>query len=235
MAVNEQIVTGRKFRKLLDEATKLWQRISFWTKATDVEFDDGQTAESKMGAIKGITTDLNVTETGYAADATMLTQLYSEITGLNLKDQELQNALAALDTRVTNAINGGDLAPKVTIDLLNAPYTDSTDSSYAVQSAQKSLSVVCDVKNCTTQRVWNYPIKITKGMKLIYNVSGAQYGQGSSVKSSGIRIGSNVIGFGSGTIDLAPYLNQTLTFSAFLVGYAGSTVINFNKMTVTNA
>ena len=46
----------------------------------------------------------------------------SEITGLNLKDQELQNALAALDTRVTNAINGGDLAPKVTIDLLNAPY-----------------------------------------------------------------------------------------------------------------
>lgn len=79
MAVNEQIVTGRKFRKLLDEATKLWQRISFWTKATDVEFDDGQTAESKMGAIKGITTDLNVTETGYAADATMLTQLYSEI------------------------------------------------------------------------------------------------------------------------------------------------------------
>lgn len=79
MAVNEQIVTGRKFRKLLDEATKLWQRISFWTKATDVEFDDGQTAESKMGAIKGITTDLNVTETGYAADATMLTQLYSDI------------------------------------------------------------------------------------------------------------------------------------------------------------
>ena len=152
-----------------------------------------------------------------------------------MKDQELQNALSALDTRVTNAINGGDLTPKVTIDLLNAPYTDSTDSSYAVQSAQKSLSVVCDVKNCTTQRVWNYPIKITKGMKLIYNVSGAQNGQGSSVKSNGIRIGSNVVGFGSGMIDLAPYLNQTLTFSAFLVGYAGTTVINFNTMTVTNA
>ena len=146
-----------------------------------------------------------------------------------------QNALSALDTRVTNAINGGDLTPKVTIDLLNAPYTDSTNSSYAVQSAQKSLSVVCDVKNCTTQRVWNYPIKITKGMKLIYNVSGAQNGQGSSVKSNGIRIGSNVVGFGSGMIDLAPYLNQTLTFSAFLVGYAGTTVINFNTMTVTNA
>ena len=58
MAVNEVIVTGRKFRKLLDEATRLWQRISFWTKASDVEFDDGKTAEEKVfnltagGAIK---------------------------------------------------------------------------------------------------------------------------------------------------------------------------------------
>ena len=95
MAVNEQIVTGRKFRKLLDEATKLWQRISFWTKATDVEFDDGQTAESKMGAIKGITTDLNVTETGYAADATMLTQLYSDIVPMEIITQAEYNALGS--------------------------------------------------------------------------------------------------------------------------------------------
>ena len=93
MSVNEQIVTGRKFRKLLDEATKLWQRISFWTKATDVEFDDGQTAESKMGAIKGITTDLNVTETGYAADATMLTQLYSDIT---IKTKDIEKIISYL-------------------------------------------------------------------------------------------------------------------------------------------
>ena len=95
MSVNEQIVTGRKFRKLLDEATKLWQRISFWTKATDVEFDDGQTAESKMGAIKGITTDLNVTETGYAADATMLTQLYSDIVPMEIITQAEYNALGS--------------------------------------------------------------------------------------------------------------------------------------------
>lgn len=52
MAINEEIVTGRKFRKLVDEAAKLWQRISFWTKASDVEFDDGQTAEEKIGNLK---------------------------------------------------------------------------------------------------------------------------------------------------------------------------------------
>ncbi len=52
MAINETIVTGRKFRKLIDETTKLWQRISFWTKASDVEFDDGATAEEKLGNLK---------------------------------------------------------------------------------------------------------------------------------------------------------------------------------------
>ena len=92
MAVNESIVTGRKFRKLIDEATKLWQRISFWTKASDVEFDDGQTAETKMGAIKGITADFNVTEEGYAADAKTtseaITQLYSEMIGTILWENQ---------------------------------------------------------------------------------------------------------------------------------------------------
>ncbi len=52
MAINETVVTGRKFRKLVDETRKLWQRISFWTKASDVEFDDGFTAEQKIGNLK---------------------------------------------------------------------------------------------------------------------------------------------------------------------------------------
>ncbi|MBD5395207.1 MAG: hypothetical protein HDR71_13290 [Lachnospiraceae bacterium] len=58
MAVNETIVTGRKFRKLIDETTKLWQRISFWTKASDVEFDDGENAETKFTNILKIVDDL---------------------------------------------------------------------------------------------------------------------------------------------------------------------------------
>lgn len=51
MTINEQIVTGRKFRKLIDEASRLWLRISFWTKASDVEFDDGEDAETKFSNI----------------------------------------------------------------------------------------------------------------------------------------------------------------------------------------
>lgn len=79
MAVNEEIVTGRKFRKLIDEATKLWQRMSFWTKASDVEFDDGSTAETKMGAINGITDSLASTSSNIAASAKAINQLNNKL------------------------------------------------------------------------------------------------------------------------------------------------------------
>lgn len=131
--INEQIVTGRKFRKLIDEVNKIWQRISFWTKASDVEFDDGYTAETKVGAIKGITTDLNTTKTGYAADMTVFAQLYSEF-------QDQRNTLAALDTRVTNAITGGNLAAPFTYDVKNSSYTDNLNNAGMYDAQWSSLT-----------------------------------------------------------------------------------------------
>lgn len=67
--INEQVVTGRAHRVLIDKATKLWQKISFWTKASDVEFNDGNTAETKVGAITGITSSLNSTSNSMALSA----------------------------------------------------------------------------------------------------------------------------------------------------------------------
>ncbi len=49
--MNENIVTGKKYRILVDELSNLWDRISFWTKASDVEFDDGTVLESKMNDV----------------------------------------------------------------------------------------------------------------------------------------------------------------------------------------
>ncbi len=77
--VNEVTVSGRKFRKLVDEATKLWQKISFWTKASDVEFDDGMTAEIKMGAVDGITDSLASTSSKIAASAKALKQVNDKL------------------------------------------------------------------------------------------------------------------------------------------------------------
>ena len=59
MAVNETIVTGRYFRKLIDAANRQWQRFSFWTKASDVEFDDGKNAEEKIIELKNRINELS--------------------------------------------------------------------------------------------------------------------------------------------------------------------------------
>lgn len=84
MAVSEKKVTG-KFYRIWSAADKLWHRISFWTHANDVEFNDGKTAQTKVGAIKGITTSTSATETGYAADATTVAALNQSLGDLSNK------------------------------------------------------------------------------------------------------------------------------------------------------
>lgn len=84
MAVSEKKVTGT-FYRIWSAADKLWHRISFWTHANDVEFNDGKTAQTKVGAIKGITTSTSATETGYAADATTVAALNQSLGNLSNK------------------------------------------------------------------------------------------------------------------------------------------------------
>lgn len=87
MAVNEEIVTGKKFRRLIDIATNKWRRYSFWNKAKDTECEDGTDVETKVGAIKGITTSTNVSETGYAADAKTVSEINQSLTWKQVKTE----------------------------------------------------------------------------------------------------------------------------------------------------
>ena len=71
-----------------------------------------------------------------------VTQLYSDI-------QKLQNDLSALDTRVTNAINGGDLAAPYEIEMLYQPYTDSYPNLNVIEvttSSATELQIYADSK-----------------------------------------------------------------------------------------
>ena len=81
--MSEQIVTGKKYRILTDVAQKIWQRVSFWTKSSDVEFNDGKTAETKVGAIDGITDSLVSTSSNIAASAKAVSELNGNIDKLS--------------------------------------------------------------------------------------------------------------------------------------------------------
>lgn len=83
MAINETIVIGRKFRKCIDPVNKIWQRFSLWTKSPDVEFEDGKDAETKLGMINGITSDLNCEDESIAISASAVRDLSAKFHPIN--------------------------------------------------------------------------------------------------------------------------------------------------------
>ena len=62
-----------------------YEQLSYKTSSQTVDFDDGKTAETKLGAIKGITTSTSVTETGYAADAKTVSEINQSLGNIPIK------------------------------------------------------------------------------------------------------------------------------------------------------
>ena len=91
MAINETSVDGKKYRQ---KTATGWKWYSFITKAKDILFGDGDDAnnnlETNLGSFKGITTSTNVTETGYAADATVVSDLNRSLGGLSFGYNETE-------------------------------------------------------------------------------------------------------------------------------------------------
>lgn len=79
MASTDVIKTGAVYRVLAAISPVTWNKLSFWTKASDVNFNDSKTAEQKVGAIDGISSDENSNSSSYAAS----TELVQGLTGEN--------------------------------------------------------------------------------------------------------------------------------------------------------
>lgn len=60
MAV-ENIVKGKKLRILVDAVNNVWDRISFWTAASDVYMDDNSNLQNKIGNSALNTTNQTIT------------------------------------------------------------------------------------------------------------------------------------------------------------------------------
>lgn len=107
--MKEQIVTGKKFRILADVTSRLWHVISFWTKAQDVEFNDGSNAQAKLGNIVGISDSLTSTASNVAASAKAVKVLNDKVVNQigNLNDQIVtkNNAINDLNSQIANKNN----------------------------------------------------------------------------------------------------------------------------------
>lgn len=93
MSIIETIYKHRKHRVCVGNngVQKIWNRYSFWTHASDVEFDDGSTLEERISSIKGATNDINA-EAGYAADISLV--------------RSIRDTLKNLIDGLSNVVNG---------------------------------------------------------------------------------------------------------------------------------
>lgn len=89
----EQILDGQYFRRLKDATNNVWERLSFWTKAKDVYFEDGSDLETKMsssgtgGSSSIITTGTKIIDTSkvqwVSSTSSFATYVMSMTTGGN--------------------------------------------------------------------------------------------------------------------------------------------------------
>ncbi len=155
--INETWDDGRSYRVKQKDGS--WKKKSFLHKAKDLLFGDGNdltnNAENNLGAIKGLTKSTNVTEEGYAVDATALAEINSKINAKFKKIYSLTEAgtftvdvktitdnyanltgenfiLANSYTRITG-ITGGNLNNSVSPPSFNMSY-DSTNGILTINS-----------------------------------------------------------------------------------------------------
>jgi hypothetical protein len=181
--ISEETITGYKFKKQYtdDEGNEKYKKVSFWTKAVDVEFNDQTNLEEKLGGIKGISTDFNVENIGYVADMTALVQLRLECLSLI---ENINNKYFELNTKVDNAISGGNLSAPVTYNFLDYPYQSwvtnpsghnsgsinvNTSSAFSGSGPFHNDSNGYQPFGVTAGRYWTTPVTIKNGYKLKYN------------------------------------------------------------------
>lgn len=72
----------KKFKKYILTSSG-FQLVSHWTKANTLEFDDGKTAQDKLGAIDGISSSRESNSDKIAASTALVSELNSDLGGLS--------------------------------------------------------------------------------------------------------------------------------------------------------
>ena len=141
---NESIVTGKKYRILVDAAQKLWQRVSFWTKSTDVEFNDGKTAETKVGSINGITSSLTSSDGNIALSAAAGRTLNSNLTTLTANMGSCKLSYESGSFYATYGSVKKKLGSPVPSLIFNKVGVSTTSNSKSYTAAGEGYVIVCE-------------------------------------------------------------------------------------------
>lgn len=141
--MSEQIVTGKKYRILADAANRVWHRISFWTKASDVELNNGKSVETfysdyttTSGTVSSLSTTVSGLNTTVSGLSTTVAGLSTTVAGLSSGSLTDNQKTAASNTYTTNASGGTTYGHKAwfgTLAQYNAIGTKDANTYYYIK------------------------------------------------------------------------------------------------------
>lgn len=106
-------IVSKVYRVLTDVSSRVWDKISFWCLAKDVELANGKNLETTCGSITGITSSLTSTSTTMAASASAIKQLNDKIADLNSNlVKELVVNVGVISDVANNKVVGTFTVPK---------------------------------------------------------------------------------------------------------------------------
>lgn len=142
-------IVSKVYRVLTDVSSRVWDKISFWCLAKDVELANGKNLETTCGSITGITSSLTSTSTTMAASASAIKQLNDKIADLN-------SNLGANEVCVPMTITGTNvnwkLSTSIKLDdkIYKANQVKCTSANYiVVNGTQVNQGNTLDVSSAT--------------------------------------------------------------------------------------
>lgn len=138
------IVSGyKKFKKYILTSSG-FQLVSHWTKANTLEFDDGKTAQDKLGAIDGISSSRESNSDKIAASTALVSELNSDLTALNDA-----GAIQGMEVREGDGvyITYTDGADTVSKKLGSYEVVLDTSNNWGVSGNSPTASFTAPVKN----------------------------------------------------------------------------------------
>jgi len=218
--MTENIVTGKKYRILTDAAQDTWDRISLWTKASDVYYNDNSTAEANRPInILKRSTAYAVGTVAYETTAPSWVMLRCTTAGTTAASTpSTYQTISSVGTTIT------DGTAKFTVYDVR-PTTTLSSSAYLTPA-------VSLVNNLNSELTAN-------GNKFYFDYQGGKYGfNTSSSRASGTFVpfgGTNsVVYLGEETLfDVSNYKGyQSFTVNDFIVEINDATASNYNRGSV---
>ena len=140
---------GHFYNRCVDAVNNLFDTMSFWTHSKDVEFVDGKNAETKVGAINGITSDISGEADDIAASIKCVNQLNSSLGGVS---QFIVDETTGKITGYKTEIGGADTVfPFNTLTFIG-----NSDSQYV-----RTFSIASIDNNYSEYTASNFIINVT--------------------------------------------------------------------------